>query len=192
MKIAIIFSHWTLQKILDFFKDYLDAKEWEIGTAKVERFKKDDIIKDSNKTLILMRESLFNRAIESGLNMRQPKLDFLMCEFVLSGKYLPSYKYSPDLYIRIPSNLPISDIEILIHEKMNVFINFELITDKGYSLFIPLKSRITGEHRNFAIMKFNEDIEMSTRAYIKALMQDSIFYYTGNEIFYLPVFWTKK
>jgi len=191
MKLAIIFSNWTLEKIFNFLKDYLNAKDGEIALGNVERQKIGKEMKDTNRTLILMKESLFDRAMEEKLNMKQPNLDFLIADFIMGAKYFPLKSQSSDFYIKIP-DLPLSDIEILIQEKMSVFIRYGLINNGDYKLIIPLKSRITGQHRNFAIIKFQDNVDISTRSYIKALINNSLLYFNGKVLHYLPVFWTKN
>ena len=81
--LAIIFSDWALHKVYDFLTDYLNARKEEIAMGKVERYKDKNTgeMKDSNRTVILMKQSLFDRAIEAGLDMAQPNLDFKIAEF---------------------------------------------------------------------------------------------------------------
>ena len=191
--IAIVFSNWALPKVYDFMTDYLNARKEELGMGKVERYKdKNGEMKDSNRTILLMKQSLFDRAIEAGLDLQQPDLDFKIAEFIITDKYYPSEKQTHNLFIQIPKNLSSTECEILIKEKMDVFSKFCLINNTDYSIRIPLNSRITGEHRGFALLNFKDNVDIRTRVYIKVLLHNSFLYFLGNDLCYLPVFWAKK
>jgi len=191
--IAIVFSNWTLPKVYDFLTDYLNARKEEIGMGKIERYKdRNGEMKDSNRTILLMKQNLFDRAIEAGLDLAQPDLDFKIAEFIITDKYYPKDNQTHNLFIQIPKNLSSTECEILIKEKMDIFTKFGLITNTDYFLRIPLDSRMTGVHKGFALLNFKDNVDIRTRVYVKALMHNSFLYFQGNEICYLPAFWQKK
>ena len=192
--IAIVFSNWALHKVYDFMTDYLNARKEEIGMGKIERYKdkKTGEMKDSNRTIILMKKSLFDRAIDAGLDMSQPNLDFRIAEFIITDKYYPRDNQTHNLFINIPKTLSTTDCEILIKEKLDILSNFNLISNTDYSLRFPLESRITGAHQGFGILDFNDKVDIRTRVYVKALLHNSFLYFQGTDICYLPVFWAKK
>ena len=192
--IAIIFSNWALHKVYDFLTDYLNARKEEIAMGKVERYKDKNTgkMKDSNRTIILMKQSLFDRAIEAGLDMAQPNLDFKIAEFIITDKCYPRDNQSHNLFIQIPKNLSSTECEILVKEKLDILSNFNLISNTNYYLRIPLESRITGIHKGFALLNFKDNVDIRTRVYVKTLLHNSFLYFLGNEMCYLPVFWQKK
>ena len=188
--VVIVFSNWTILKICNFFTDYLDAEN-EIGMYKIIRYKDNNgNYRDSNRTLFLIKNTLFNRAIESGLDMEQPNLDFRIEVFNLTQNHYPKEGYISNFYIKIPKDLTEINCELLIKEKLDIFIKYGLISLKNYSLKIPLESRMSGEHRGFAILKF-ENVELNIIAYIKLLMHDSFLYIKDKTIYNLPVYWSK-
>ncbi len=191
--IVIIYSNWTINKIYNFFNDYLDANKEEIGMYKIIKYKnKQGQLKDSNKSLFLIKNTLFIRTLEEGLDMEQPKLDFRIADFNLNENHYPRDGYSSNFYIKIPKVLSVEDCEILIDEKMKIFINFDLISYNNYSIKIPLNSRITGEHKEYALLNF-ENVDLNIIAYIKLLMHDSFLYIQPDQtICNLPVYWCKS
>ena len=192
--VALIFSNWTVTKLYEFFHDYLDAEKSDVGMTKIERFRnKTGEMKDSNRTLILMSKTLYDKALKHGLDMQQPNLDFRISEFVLQPKYFPYEGYTNNFYIIIPATLSTAEAESLIGEKLRIFTTFGLLQEQDYTLRIPLNSRITGEHRGYALLNFVESVDVKNRSIIKALMNDSLLFIdTQNQIHHLPVFWTKK
>lgn len=209
--VALVYSNWTVQKISDFLEDFLDAKMGDVGLVKIERFRvksfqnststqnlstqnSQNTYKDSNRTLLLMKRELFERAITAGLNFAQPNLDFRITEFVLDAKHLPYEGFTSNLYMVIPKTLGLSDAEALIGEKLKMCVTFGLLQETQYSLRTPLKSRITGEHRGFMVCAFTEEVPVNVRALIRALLHDSYLFINpqNNTITYLPTLWTRK
>tara|TARA_R110001599_G_scaffold69950_2_gene196796 strand:+ start:777 stop:1355 length:579 start_codon:yes stop_codon:yes gene_type:complete len=187
---VIIFSHWTLAKIFEFLTDYLEADQTDILLANIEKNgdKEPKEPKETNRTLILVKKSLLDKyQQEDHLNV-----DFRMEEFRLSSKHYPAKNQTDNFYIQIPQVLSSVDAEILVQEKMKVFVYCGLISAEEYMIRIPLVSRITGGHRGFMLLDFNEEVDIKTRALIKALIQNSFFYSDLEKIHYLPVFWSLK
>ena len=194
MSVVIIYSNWTILKIFNFFTDYLEADKLDIGMYKIIRQKdKHGNYQDTNKTLFLIKNSLFIKCLEEGLDMQQPDLDFRVTNFNLHEiHHYPKSGYFSDLFVKIPTSLSSNDCEILINEKMNVFVNFDMITKKEYKIRTPLKSRISGEHKGYMLLDFM-DVEVDTIAYIKLLLHDSFFYLDENKnIYNIFVYWRKQ
>lgn len=193
--VVIVFSNWTLSKIVEFFKDYLDCKEDDIGITKIERFRdrKSGETKDSNRTLILMKRELYERAIEAGLDMPQPQLDFRIAEYILKEKSAPPINYTSNLYLIIPKNIDSSEAERGIVEKLKIMVSFGMLKKDEYSLKIPLESRLTGEHKGYCYLAFSNNVTMDNKILIKALLNDSFMYIPSlNKLYHLPAFWAKN
>lgn len=193
--VALVFSNLVLSKLFNIFVDYLKAEQGEICAAKIERYKdkKTGLFKDSNRTLFLIKRSLYDRAIDAGLNYEIPNFDFKIVEYKLNAKSFPMVGYSKNFYITLPEFLKTEEAEIIIKEKLRNFINFKLLEENDYSLLIPLASRITGKHRNFAILNFSDKVSINTRAIIKLMLHNSsIFVPITQNLQYLPVYWCKE
>lgn len=192
--VTMVFSNWTLSKIFEFFNDYLDAKQGDLGLTKIERFKdkRTGEVRDSNRTVILMKKTLFEKAIEAGLDMPQPSLDFRIAEYILSEKSFPAENYSSNLYLIIPKNVPYAEAEFAILEKFRSLISLNVLQPEDYRLKIHLSSRLTGEHRGFAHLSFNPNVGIIARAYIKLLLHDCFMYvHSLDKLYHLSVFWSK-
>jgi len=194
MSVVIVYSNWTILKIFNFFTDYLEADKSDIGMYKIIRKKdKNGEYQDTDKTLFLIKNKLFIKCLEEGLDMQQPDLDFRITNFNLNEVYhYPKSGYSSNLFVKIPTFLGSNDCEILMYEKMNVFVNFEMLTKKEYKIKTPLKSRLSGEHKGYMFLDF-KDVEVDTIAYIKLLLHDSLFYLDiDKNIHNISVYWRKN
>ena len=192
--VTMVFSNWPLSKIFEFLKDYLEAKDTDLGLAKIERFKdkRTGEIRDSNRTIILMKKTLFEKAIQSGLDMPQPSLDFRLAEYILSQKSFPATNYTSNLYLIIPKHVPYADAEYAIFEKMRKLQAFGVLEEKDFNLKIPLSSRLTGDHRGYAYISFQNGVTLTTKAFIKALLNDAFMHVRSlDKLYHLTVFWAK-
>lgn len=192
--VAVVFSSWTLSKIVEFFRDYLDCYEDDIGITKIERFKdqRTEEMKDSNRTLVLLKIDLYTKAIEAGLDMPQDNLDFRISEYIIKPKNYPPINYTDNLYLIIPKNVKITEAEFSILEKLKRMVEFGMMRKDDYNLKIPLESRLTGDHRGFGYLSFSSQVRLNTRVLIKALLHDSFMYIQSiDKLYHLPVFWAK-
>ena len=193
--VGLVFSSWQLSKLVSFFSEYLDSKNDDIGCLKIERFKdkKRGIVRDSNRTLILMKKPLFEKAIEAGLDYPQPNLDFRIAEYQIHVKSYPAEGYTTNLFIILSKTLSSQEVENGILEKMKSFVDFGLLGNDEFQFKIPLESRFTGEHRGFAYLEFDPRVELNSRLLIKALLNDSFIYLKmSKKLYHLPVFWAKN
>jgi hypothetical protein len=193
--VALVFSNFVLSKIYNVLVDYLNAEESEICASKIERYKdkKTGVFKDSNRTVLLLKKSLFDRAMKEGLNDKNPDFDFQILEYNLDFKKFPESGYSANFYIILPEMLKTDEAEKIIKEKMKNFVNFGLLEEKDYSLNIPLASRITGIHRGFAFLNFSDNLDDKIKSIIKLMLHHSYIFIPVTQTFhYLSVFWKKE
>jgi hypothetical protein len=193
--VALVFSNFVLSKIYNIFFDYLKADTDDICMSKIERYKdkRTGELKESNRTLFLIRRNLLDRAIEAGLDKKNSNFDFRIVEYNLNAKNFPLSGYSENLYVSLPEFLKTEEAESIIKEKMRQFVKFGLLDETDYSLNIPLASRLTGKHRNFALLDFSEYVDLNTRVVIKLLLHNSyVFLPVTQTLYYIPFYWRKK
>jgi hypothetical protein len=193
--LIIVFSNWVLSKIYNFFIDYLNAQDYEFGIGKIERYtdKRTGEMRDSNRTLMLIKRSLFNRALDKKLDLIHKDLDFRISEYILTDKNFPQEGYCSNFYIILPKNIPYDECHFALKEKFQELVKFQLLSEEDYFIKIPFKSRLTGEHRGFSYITFSKNINIKERAYIKALFNDSfVFLPSINKLYHLPLFWARE
>lgn len=193
--LTVVFSRWELTKILNFLEDYLEAKKDEIGMARIEKYfdKNTQQVKDSNRAIILMKRDLYQRAIDAGLDLKQPQLDFRIAEHVAkpTADLSEESTQTGNLYLQFlntnETNLSTNDIHVSLKEKLAEMENFGFLNTNDFKIFVPLKDRETGTHKNVAYINFVTDVDMNARHVIKTLLHDSKI--SGVPI---KVWWAKK
>jgi hypothetical protein len=194
--LAIIFSHWTLSKIINFLADYLNVEISEIGPCKIERYRdrRTGIFKDSNRTLIMLKKHIYDKAIQLGLNHTQAQYDFRIESYRYNyNKEHPPKDYSSNLYLIIPKQISCSEVEIALRNKLNEFSRYGFLKSSECLLQIPLSSRITGETKGLAMLRFDQNVNLATRVNVKLLLHDCFIYLKKQEkLYHLPAFWLKS
>jgi len=189
--VSLIFSNWTLTEIFNFFEDYLETTKEHVGAVKIERYKnKQGVLRESNRTVMLITRELFSKATNKGLNNKQPSLDFQIDEYKLSDKHFPRNNQIANIFLSFPKDIPYNDIDIQIRDKLKIFKKFGLLKH-NYKLVIPLESRETEEHRGFGYLNFTQD-NLTERALIRLLLHDSKLFTDNNKKEYLQAYWVKN
>lgn len=186
--LTIIFSDFTIQKIFDFLVYFLDAKEDEICAYNILSYKKSE----TNETLMLIKKTLYNRAIGEGLNFAQPNLDFRMVEYKFTEKNFPTQSQTGNLFIKIWENgLRAEEMQVIISEKMQPFLKHGLLGNTDFKIRVPLASRTIGTPCGFVNINFsNADVKVKT--WIKLILHNSSVYLSAQKRLCVKAFWANK
>ncbi len=187
---VLVISNWSIQKIYDFFEDYLNANRNDILTYRIEKYKTHrGELRDSNKTVLIIKRNIYELAIKEKLNVPQARLDFLITEYKPDGNSYPYEGYSSNLFFKIGKNITALEIETIIENSINLFVKIGYIKSESYTLTIPLESRITGDHRGFVICNFNDSVEVPKRVLIKTFLQNITL---EEKYKHVQIFWARK
>ena len=191
--VIVVFSNWTLVEIFNFMEDYLKVKKSDIGLARIEKYKgKDGSYRESNRTIMLVKKEVLDKAVENGLDKSQPNLDFRITEYNILDKHYPKATDKENIYLHLPKEIPYEDVKIQLNDKLKIMKNFGVIKH-SYNIVIPLKSRESGEHNGYGYVNFDQD-DVIIRTIVKLLLQDSKLYNdreTDNHCF-LKAFWVRN
>lgn len=187
---VLILSNWSIQKIYDFLEDYLNACKSDILAYKIEKYRTHrGEFRDSNRTILIIKKSIYDLAMKEKLDIQQPRLDFILLEYKPDGNLYPYEGYSSNLFIKINPNISVKEIENLIDNSLALFIKAGFIKPDSYTLSIPLHSRVTGEHRGFAICNFNDSVDVQKRILIKSFLHNINIIDINKNV---QVFWARK
>lgn len=189
--VVVVFSDNSLKEIFIFIKGYLDVQLSDIGIARIEKYKtKDGMYKESNRTILLVKRCVLDKAIECGLDKPQPGLDnFRITEFKLSDKHFPKENHKANIYLNFPKEINYEDITVQIKDYLEIMKNFGVIK-YDYNIKIPLESRERGTHKGIGYINFTKD-ELVSRSLVRLLLQDLRIYNDRNvnSFCYLKSFW---
>ena len=193
--VAIVFSQWTLRAIVEFLEDRLEATKEEIGMIHIDRTWDNNrrIFKETNRTIILMTRSLFNRALEEGLGENKKGTDFKIGEYELRKYNYPKDGFSNNLHIVLPENLEAESARLQINEKLKVCYRFGVLRNNSATVKIPMKSREDGTHKGSAFVSFDRDC--TTQPWVRLILHDTrlnIVDENYNEHVLMKCFWAKE
>ena len=193
--VAIVFSQWTLRAIVEFLEDRLEATKEEIGMIHIDRTWDNNrrIFKETNRTIILMTRSLFNRSLEEGLGENKKGTDFKIAEYELRKYNYPKDGFSNNLHIVLPENLEAESARLQINEKLKVCYRFGVLRNNSATVKIPMKSREDGTHKGSAFVSFDRDC--TTQPWVRLILHDTrlnIVDENYNEHVLMKCFWAKE
>jgi len=190
--VAVAFSRWPLGQLCQFLEEKLGVSQSDVGVMRIDRFKG----KETNRTIMLVSRSLYNKALAKGYTEHQQGLDFKLTEYELKDHNLPKEGYTRNFFIPLPSSLTGDEARDQLQNKLNVLTDFGMFSDSP-RLKIPLRSRETGEHRGQAYVTFSPDTSTNVIALARVLLHDTRLYTcepnneaTGYER--MRCFWAKE
>lgn len=153
---------------------------------------------DSNRTIILISQELFENLIKAGLHKpirdpSRPDWDFRIVPYEVRDKNLPRANAKKDFFIPIPGELglTIRNVENIINDKMEPLINFNVIGKEQFSVKIPQRSRsrTSGKIHGSCFLTFNDEVSEKTAALVKAVIDDT---YWGESSYTFHCFWARQ
>lgn len=192
--LAVVFSDWTLTEIFSFMEEHLEATQEDFGSVRIDRYyDKNKNLRESNRTLMLIKKHLFDLAISKGLNKKQPNLNFMINKYKMSNKQNPRSFEAENIYLKFPETISYNDLYNQIKRKLVVFKEFGLLTHDS-KLAIPVKSRESEDHKGFGYINFSDEESLENKKIVKLLLHDCRLYNTQKpeERYYLQAYWVKK
>lgn len=188
--VAVAFSRWPLGQLCEFLEDKLSVTPEQIGVMRIDRFKG----KETNRTILLLHRSLFDKIRTLGYGEEQDSLDFKLTECELKDHNRPKSGFTRNFFIPLPESLTADETRSQLQHKLDVLCNFGMFTDtEKPRLKIPLKSRETGEHRGQAYVTFNHETLTDTIALARVLLHDTRLYTGSEENFErMRCFWARE
>jgi hypothetical protein len=182
--VCMIYSQLSLKEIEDVFRQYGDNGT-QHGPLRVVRSKKEDgTWQDTNRTIVLVTEKLFNSLIEDGLDKPvktsgRSALDFRIVPYQVRDSNLPREGLKKDLFIRLPKghSLDIGEVMAIISAKLAPLVTFGVISANQYTIKIPLrnKDRSTGIVTSACFIAFTDDVLPEQAALVKAVIDDTFW-----------------
>lgn len=186
--VAVAFSRWPLGQLLQFLEDKLSVSQSDVGVMRIDRSGG----KETNRTIMLVSRSLYNKALEKGYSEHQPGLDFKLTQYELKEHNLPKDGYSRNFFIPLPPSLTGDEARDQLQNKLNVLSEFGMFSDSP-RLKIPLKSRETGEHKGQAYVTFSQNTPTNVIALARVLLHDTRLYTTESvEYERMRCFWARE
>ncbi len=166
--VFLVHSQWSLADIDEFIRKFGDENH-RFGPIRIQRING----KETSRTICLFDHDVYNKMARPGYNERQQNgIDFCVVPFGLRPYNFPGDAIR-NLFIPLPSKLSTRGCQAQLGEKLNSLVIFRVVRKDDFWLKIPLKSRETGEHKNFAIVNFKEDVDIQRIAMCRVIIDES-------------------
>ena len=186
--VVVIFSRLPLRYICKFLEEDLGSTEDDIGVIKIDR-KRDGT--ETNRTIVLLKKSLLDKAKESGYTESNRNLDFKMVEYEVRQYNLPKEGYTSNFFIPIPKEVGGENIRHQLQNKIDVLTKFGLFGEIKPYLNIPIESRETGNHKGRAFITFPRNMDMKIAALARICLHDTRIYLDEDKFELMKCYWAR-
>jgi hypothetical protein len=194
--VFLVRSHKSLSQIESFIKPF--------GQTVYKRIMYDHEGKDTNRTIVVMEESIFKKMCDEGFEFKfdppkavgdgsvidasgarkeQRKVDFTISRFnLLKSNFPDPEKHTSNLFVPVPDALRGYEPwvrEEIVH-RLKYFAEYCGILPKDtWEVHIPTVDRETGKIRTGCFIKFAEEVQLASVAMVRILLTDT--YWSVNE-----------
>ena len=188
--ICMVYSKMTLKEIEVLFTS-VGGSASAYGTMRIVRVKDPKgTWQDTNRTIVLINEPLYNTLIDLGYDKPvrspdRPNTDFRIVPYGVRESNLPKEGLKKDLFIRIPkeSSFTVQEVHKTIEDKLQPLVNFGVLAANDYRVNIPLRNmnRETGVVSGSCFLSFSPSVTPTQAAQVKAVIDDT--YWSDGETF---------
>jgi hypothetical protein len=172
--IYIIYSSWSIDKIRNFLNTITNDC---IGLLKIIY---DNEGNETNKTIAVIKNELYNNLKEKGYTEFNYTLDFKIKIYKLPDFILPPEDRSSALFIPTIKKLTETYVTDIINNKLLELAKVNIIPIDSWKLKCPITSRFTGFVKQGCFIIFNSNINIYSIATIRFLLNNT--YWEDNEV----------
>lgn len=170
--IYIIYSSWSLEKMKNFLLGFLPDS---ISFMKIIY---DCQYNETNKTIVVLKEELYNILINQGYGITRFEIDFKIKKYKFNDNILP-YDDNTNLFIPVIKKTTESIVTTIINNKLEELAKFKIIPEKSWRIKCPINSRETGQIKLGCFIFFKPEITNSNISVVKFLLNNT--YWDDNE-----------
>lgn len=165
--IYIIYSSWSLDTIRNFLLNLMP------DSISIMKIIYDYSYNETNKTIIVMKEELYNLLIDQGYGVSRFEIDFKIKKYKFNENILPSGEKTNNLFIPIIKKTTETIVTSVINKKLEELAEFKIIPEKSWRLKCPINSRETGNVKLGCFIFFRNDITIYNISIVKFLLNNT-------------------
>lgn len=188
--VFLIYSQWSIQNLKEFIQKSMRTPNARIGDIHIDRDRSGN---ETNRTVTLMDENIYEALIEQGYGRRNFNYDFSIARYNLKPYHYPPANYTYNFYIPLPKDEPGitgTKVKQFLNSRLKIFSEFGLIPSNSYSIVVPLVSRETDEPRGTCFVMFNRAQEDPSGVVLAKVLLDNTLWFDDGTL--LKCFWAFK
>lgn len=172
--VFMIYSNWSLKNIQECLSNLGNGN---VGPLHIDRDRNGE---ETNRTIGLLDESVYNGAVEAGYTGNS---QLSISRYQLRKNSYPSREQAYSFFIPLPKNFNLSELECRqqLETRFNQFIAFQLLKAGDFKISVPLVSRDTDHTRGFCFVSFKRSVDHDTIAITKVLL-DNTWWFAASPV----------
>jgi len=171
--IYIIYSSWSLDRIRAFLSNFMP------NSVSIMKIIYDSSLNETNKTIVLLKEELYNLLIDEGYGISRFEIDFKIKKYKFNNNILPPEGSSYNLFIPIIKKTTENQVTAIINKKLDELAEFKIIPEKSWRLKCPIDSRESGLVKLGCFIFFRNDVNIASISVVKFLLNNT--YWIDNQ-----------
>lgn len=167
--IYVIYSSWSIEKINNFLIEI--GGNNSVGLLKIIY---DNLSNESNKTIAVIKESLYDKLILLGYGNTNFKIDFKIKIYKLGPFLLPLPDRSCNLFIPTIKQVTENYVTKVINDKLLSLANVGIIKENSWVIKCPIMSRENGLVKQGCFIFF-KDVSIYDIAAVRFLMNNTFW-----------------
>lgn len=165
--VFMIHSSWSLEQLDAFL-----ANRGDVGFLRIVY---DNEGKETDRTIAILPELLYDALCKEGFDRRQYGRGFKISQFLLNDSNMPGEGRTKTLFVPVPKNMSESDGQVIaaVVGKLDHLSEWGIIPPNSWSVNVPLKSREKGGVRSGCFVSFKREVELERVAMTRVLLTDT-------------------
>jgi hypothetical protein len=167
--IYVIYSSWCIEKIHVFLTNI--GGDGSVGLLKIIY---DNLSNESNKTIAVIKEHLYDKLIQLGYGNNNYNIDFKIKIYNLGDFLLPLPDRSNNLFIPTIKKVTETYVTEIVHNKLLALSNVGIIKENSWTIKCPIMSRETGIVKQGCFIFF-KDVSIYDIATVRFLINNTFW-----------------
>lgn len=169
----ILYSEWSLDDLYNWMESNLETDSF--SDIHIDRTRSR---KETNRTVCLMREDVYDDLVNRGYTRRNRYADFWIQRYQIHDYHHPSNGYSSNMYVSLPKefNLTVTESRQQLQDKIDTLCKFGVLSAGEVTIKIPLVNRESGEPKGGAFIVFTQSVDPNAIAVSKLYIDNSYWY----------------
>jgi hypothetical protein len=173
--VFMVYSNWSLKNLRECLVGLGNGK---VASLHIDRDRNGE---ETNRTIVLMDESVYAAALKAGYTGNSTNLS--ISRYQLRRNSYPNADQAYSFYIPLPKNFKLSEAECRnqLDDRFKQMSSFNLLKEGDYKISVPLQSRETEatSTRGFCFVSFKRSVDHDTIAVVKVLL-DNTWWFSGS------------
>lgn len=170
MFVFVAYSSLSLEAIREFLLQFGPASE--VSHLRVS-YDRDGF--ETDRTILVMHQNIYDKAVAAGFNKRSPDMDFSIAPYHIGKFNLPKDGFTFNMYLPLPRDFTLTEAQVRrqLNDKLKTLVGFGAFPSDSYRITVPKLSRESGELKGSCFLTFDARVDSTTLASVRLALDNT-------------------